>query len=498
MAADPALSLFRNFKFDEYVTKKKGFPWNEICSMMRVDHTDEECIALATSAMGSTTRGILKVDGSKKWVLLSEHPTAKKINFFQKQLGAYQITLPMALAAKGHLAALELIKDECDFNQQDALGWSAAHYAAAVDRLDIVDQLESWGADLSLRNKRDGTARQIYEIAFPTYTRTLLNGSHFCPFIEVPAELLIADRYTPLVPYRLSEGEIATRETARALLARDPIFAEATVEENDAGEKMPAELGYVAAVTREVKPLDPLWFYGGRVSLLKKGEDSHFFQVDEASYEGKQLGLDAQEVCGPGGLTPDGLPSATAVMVKALNGAPFAIFYVAIIPHDAGIVPTINYGLSHSSKNDHVEIYPSRLALSIDVICEKTSVSSHSRIVANYFFSTPSILLELIANGTINYESIILLTFHAHEAFDEEEKWFAVTVGKLFKLLKPNYSNDELAAIFTCAYTSNPKPHSAAFCQALLLHLTRVTEANEAKKLTPEEFLKDFTPEGGK
>lgn len=69
---------------------------------------------------------------------------------------------------QGHFAAADLLLvAKADPNRQSKRGWTPAHYAAAAGDLDIIEILHDDGADLSIRNANDKTARDVWASMFP-------------------------------------------------------------------------------------------------------------------------------------------------------------------------------------------------------------------------------------------------------------------------------------------------------------------------------------------
>ena len=346
-------------------------------------------------------------------ILIQGAPT-----FLKAKLGPKQITLAMIMAIKGHNAALEAILPHCELNAQDKEGWTALHHATIVGNKVAKRLFVRAGADMTIRNRRNGTATHLARtITLPNKGPDPRTGFEFTNWIHYAPSILVRDWLNPQVPYNTTEADERASTNAELLFDEENQQRVGLLQLKYADDKTPLsdDVGNAVVLKDDVPENFLLWPYAGQVVMLEHTADNtHDIQIAQTIIEGVQLGIRGLKIGNAGSRMPHGPPSVRFHGITNVLGMPVAHVGSSLRKLYKGSIPCIDYGHNNSVQPIYEEICPTYTRTLITKILRDaaggaTEFPNHFPHFTLYIFNTHKLFLKLLSEKVLGVEEIKIL-----------------------------------------------------------------------------------------
>ena len=411
-------------------------------------HTEEGPLCVAVAIVRNTFN-----DAQATILTLSlQQRITKGVSPFRKKYGTHKITLLMSLVINGHFGAMRTLLKQPALhliNASDTRGMTALHYAALVNRGDMIDLLLESGAGAELKNVWNGTYSDITALCYPPIPAANEWGFSEITLPYMPPEQFVAQWRQP-APEELGIDRIG-RKMLETYLTTPPHL---TYEK---GGRFPKEVGVVTIADEKIAPETVVGIYSGVI-----GEPNHssahqlLMKVSETSF----AAIDGAEIGSPITRCADGFPTATTMWVRSARSAARLFVLIAAETIPAGAPITFNYGKQSLTQHspDYVELKPAELREWLSRFNYKALIKrkhnprrSFKRFLIDnlslqrltWIMNTPLVLLKLLAEGLINADFIKFLLTHVGDQFENSSKMIAIGLLPIGMLLYRKKVNSE-------------------------------------------------------
>lgn len=323
---------------------------------------------------------------------------------------------------------------QVDINAQDASGWTALHFAAAINNIALINLLKTHGAR-EQNNHLDGTPQDITRMLYPQKSpenqrffyqidnRILQdNGKKFC---ELTGATSYADEeshfsLSSIIKQWLNPSE---ENTLLSLCLKEPSRQLRTsFPENKFYLKQNNGVGFELVLRESVQKGDVLCEYFG--TFLETEPGLEFSQDDYLLYN-----IDARTHRSLAAMVNDGFPNCIFAKVS-FQGVEGRLVLRALEDLPPHTVLRVHYGLAHSCKfGPHreanldavTESYKAMFGSDLKKYLDQTSIPvgvkekeemecKDQRIF--YLITTPSLMISLVIQNIVSPDAIIQLWLH--------------------------------------------------------------------------------------
>jgi hypothetical protein len=373
-------------------------------------------------------------NGLEQWLSKSEQVAAR----VQTVVTSHKLN-PLHIACMlGRVDEARLILQKAkvlDVNGKDAKGWTALHFAAAINNDDLKALLQQNGAK-SFKNNLGATpadiTRMVYYRKNPQDQRFFYeennkivqgNGTTFCALTGAETYADEELRFSPAIMAKQWIESKVEDNSPPWFIKRYENFCLLAREENVYLKKV-NDLGWEVFSRRTIKAEEYIHEYFGEVLEEKDSQIWYDKLLTEASGDYSFPPIDASKHRSLVSMVNDGFPNVMCAGANGLKGSELRTILVALEDLPKGTALHFNYGIGHRCKfGVHKEVdLPKAIAyytgigkkgftLSkwFDQMAQK-SVLERNRL--RYLANTPSLIVYLVVNQVVKIQEVIDLWRH--------------------------------------------------------------------------------------
>ena len=373
-----------------------------------------------------------------------------------------------ALVIKGHETAIALLLKYpylIDVNAKDKRGMTALHHAAIANRPTIQAMLIRAKASPLIKSNRAGTPKDYRVMCHPTFGPPNEHGFVETNEVHYSAQMIAQDWVRPMVKREDYQRDMSTLQPPT-----NPRFSLIKPKKNEIGEDVP-DIGICTVVVEAVEIHQTLWIYSG-MPTTEDHEVTHSM-LTPCKMGGRMIKINALEYGNAASRMADGRPQVLFITVSNYRGAPFALAVCAAEAMKPGTLVTADYGILDTVKDHFYDLYPKTNRAMLKELARAPQKTSSHYALASFLFQTPSLLLDLIIDGSLTYKEIISIYDWCIESLEGDAILYAKEIQSAMAGLDLSRSNEQIQSLFAKAKAILAPSTSRKTVYVIFFHLSK-------------------------